>query len=477
MSHALARNFIVQTVGKILSIVLGLFTLSLLTRSLGVEAFGEYTTAVTFLQFFGVIVDFGLSLTLVVMISEPGADEERITGNVFALRMVSAAVCFGLAPLLVLAFPWSAPIKEGVLVGAIGYACMAGATMLVGIFQKHASVWRASVGELINRVVLFGLAFWFLSLGWGVVAVIWALTVANVAWLVAMLAFARPFVRVGLRFEGAMWKRIVARSWPMAVSIIFNLIYLKGDVLALALFRTQTEVGYYGAAYRVIDVLTVIPTIFMGLLLPSLVEDWKAGRRAEFGHHLQRAFDVFALLYLPMVAGVELLAVPVLGLVAGKGFEASGVILRLLILALPGVFLGVLYNHAVVAVDRQRRMLWAFVACALLCAAGYFVLIPAFGMSAAAGVTIFSEWFVALVAFLVVRRESAFRLSLGRAARALLAAAAMDGVLLLIPHLNVLVLVLIGAVSYVGFLFLFGAVDRQTLMSLMPARLAKHKTE
>ncbi len=475
MLRALAKNFIIQTAGKGLSVLFGIFILSLLTRALGAEAFGEYTTATTFLQFFGVLVDFGLTLTLVVMISEPGADEARVTGNIFSLRLVSAIAFFGLAPLVVLLLPWNAVIKESVAVGAVAYACMAAAAMLVGVFQKHESIWRASTGELVNRVVLFALAAVFLAFGWGVIAVMWALVAANVAWLAAMLLFARPFVRIRLRFEWPVWKRIFAISWPMALSIAFNLVYLKGDLLTLALFRTQTEVGWYGAAYKVIDVVTVVPNIFMGLLLPALAADWKAGRRGEFGAHLQRAFDVFALLFLPIVAGAELLAAPLLTLIAGRGFAASGGALQLLAFAVPGVFLGALFGYAVVAVERQRKMMWGYLACAIVCAGGYLLLIPPFGIPAAAGVTIFSEWFVALAAFLVVRREERFRLSLTRAGRALLAALAMALALWFLPRVNVLVLIVLGAALYAGLLFVFRAVDRQTLRALMPRRLAAHE--
>jgi len=80
---SLAKNFTIQTLGKFLAIFVGLGSIALVTRSLGVERFGEYTTALTFLQFFGVIVDFGLSLTLIVMISEPNVDEKKIVGNFF----------------------------------------------------------------------------------------------------------------------------------------------------------------------------------------------------------------------------------------------------------------------------------------------------------------------------------------------------------------------------------------------------------
>lgn len=474
MSHVFARNFLIQVVGKVVSVLIGLFTLALLTRSLGAEAFGEYITAVTFLQFFGIIVDFGLSLTLVVMLADPDADKERLTSNIFTLRMISAVLLFGIAPLAVLAFPWTGAVKAGVAAGAIGYACMAGATLLIGVFQTYANVWRASVSELVNRVVLFTLVFVLGAMGFGVPAMLWATTAANALWLVATLIFAHPFIHIRPRFDRAIQMAILRRSWPMALSIFFNLIYLKGDLLILSLFRSQVEVGYYGAAYRVIDVLTAIPTIFMGLLLPALAADWKQGGHAEFNRHMARAFDAFAILFLPMIAGIQAIGVPVLRLVAGDEFAASGRILALLAFALPGVFLGALYGHGVVAVDRQRRMMMGYLICAVASIAGYLILVPRFGMTGAAAVTVASETFIAVVCFWVVRRAGASWPSFIVPGKALVASLVMYAILHALPNLPVLAALALGVVIYAAGLWLLG-IRPDLLRDLGPKQLSVHE--
>src|SRR3989338_3847269 len=85
-AKSIASNFSIQLLGKGVSVLVGLISIALITRALGTHAFGEYTTAITYLQMFGVLVDFGLTLTLIVMISKTGIDEERVVGNFFGLR-------------------------------------------------------------------------------------------------------------------------------------------------------------------------------------------------------------------------------------------------------------------------------------------------------------------------------------------------------------------------------------------------------
>lgn len=470
-----AGNFVIQVMGKILSVLVGLVSIAVLTRALGQFGFGEYTTAITFLQVFGVIVDFGLSLTLIVMISEPGADEKKIVGNIFTLRMVSAAILFGIAPIIVLAFPWSHTVKLGVLVGAAAYFLMSGAAMLVGLFQKHATIWRASLAELINRIVLLGIVILFSFHKLGVVPMISALVAANAVWLFLMIWFAKTHVRIRPQFDLSIWKDTVRRSWPIAVSILFNLVYLKGDLFFLSLLRTPEEVGLYGVSYRIIDVLTVIPTIFMGLLLPSLVADWAKKGKGEFEKHIHRAFSVFVIMVIPIIAGAQVIGNDLMVFIAGQEFADSGIILRILIWALIGVFFGALYGHTVVAINKQKLMLFGYAATAVLSVAGYLWSIPRFGMIGAAGVTIFSESLIAILTFSVIWHEIRVRPPFLIFWKATVAAIVMAYMIKMLPETHVLLTMTAGAIIYTIVLLILGGISRQTIRELMPSRLAIHK--
>ena len=238
MSRFIARNFLIQMGGKGLSILFGLISIAILTRALSPETFGEYTTIMTLLQLFAVIVDFGLTLSLVVMIAKPDADESQIVGNFFSLRVLSGLVVFGLTPIVAIALEYPNVMIEAVAWGAVGYLFMGAATMMIGVFQKHETIWRASLAELMNRLVLVGLLFLFWRMNFGLLAMVAAGVVANAVWLTLMILFAKRFVRVRPRIDLSVWKEAFTPSWPIAISIFFNVLYLKGDILFLAHFRT-----------------------------------------------------------------------------------------------------------------------------------------------------------------------------------------------------------------------------------------------
>ncbi len=464
---AITKNFSVQAGGKFLSVLIGLVSVAIITRALGAEGFGEYTTAMTYLQLFGVMVDLGLTLTLVVMISEPNADERRVIGNLLSLRLLSAALLFSAAAIIVTGLPWSKTVMMGVGIGAIAYFFMSGATMLTGVFQKHGAMWRAALAELASRIVMLGLIAWFAWQGFGVVAMIAGLVVVNILWFILTIIFARPFVRIRPACETAVWKDALKRSWPIAVSIFFNLLYLKGDILFLAYFRDQTEVGIYGLSYKIIDVLTALPVMFMGLVLPGLVSAWGQKDSQNVRHFLNTTFDIFAIMAIPVIVGAQAVAVPLIRLIAGEGFDASAIILKLLIFATVGVFFGALYGHAVLAVQKQRVMMWGYIITAIVAVAGYLIFIPKYGMWGAAWMTLISESMIAIWTFVVVYKAAKILPNFIVTAKVILASAMMYLLLIKLPeNWPILINIALAAVFYFVILLLVRAIKTEYLAQL-----------
>ena len=447
-AKSIASNFTVQLIGKGLALAMGLGIIAIMTRALGAEQFGEYTTAITYLQMFGVLVDFGLTLTLIVMISEDGIDEERIAGNFLGLRLLSGFLLFSLAPISILAFPFSSTVNQAVLIGALAYFFMGGATMLIGIFQKHQAMWRSALAELINRFVLLALVIIITLTAPTVQWMVAASVIANAAWLIAMIALARPLVRIRPQADWQLWKDIITRSWPIAISIAFNLLYLKGDILFLAYFREQTEVGLYGVAYRILDVLTVLPVMLMGLVLPSLVKAWSSKNVELFRSRVAKLFDVFMLAVVPIIIGAQLVATDLVHLIAGTEFTQAGPVLALLIIALLGVFLGALFGHLVVAINKQKPMTWGYVGVAIIAIAGYLWLIPDYGMYGAIWVTLVSEGLIALITYLVVRNVTGIRMNLTVTLKAIIASLLMAAAIMVIPLPHVILTVTLGVIVY-----------------------------
>jgi hypothetical protein len=57
---------------------------------------------------------------------------------------------------------------------------------------------------------------------------------------------------------------------------------LQGDRVILPLYASQTIVGYYGAAYRVLDITIQIAAMIMGIIMPLVTYAWSRQNIPEF---------------------------------------------------------------------------------------------------------------------------------------------------------------------------------------------------
>lgn len=472
LAKKIAHNTLIQIAGKIISTVLGLFSLALITRYLGQTGFGEYTTIVTFLTFFAVIADLGLTLITVQMISGQRSDENKILNNLFSLRLVSAVFFIGLAPLTVIFLPYSPAVKIGVLIAAVSFVFPALNQVLVGLFQKKLSMDRSALAEVISRVVLIiGI---LMTEGWGggLLGILIATIASSGASFVLHYLFSLKFSTVKLEFDLSLWKKIISRSWPLAITIILNLIYLRADTLILSLFRGPEVVGLYGAAYKIIDVLTTLPFMFAGLILPILTTAWLENNHHYFKKVLQKSFDVMAIIAIPLVIGAQFLGEPVMLFVAGRDFILAGAILKILIFAVAAIFLGAMFSHAVIAIDKQKKMIGFYVFTSISSLAAYLYLIPRYSYLGAASVTIYSEVLIAIFSAYCIFKYSRFFPSLLTFLKALLAGLLMGLFIYFFPASyqatlgGLLLIIILATILYFFFLYLIGGFNAEDLEAI-----------
>ena len=149
-----AHNYIFQVISKGISTILGLIAMALMARYLGAHDFGHYITIITFLSFFGILADLGLTLITVQMISEENVNVEKILSNLLAIRFVSALLFIGIAPLSVFILPYEALTQKGVLITAGSFFFIALSQILVGLFQKNLNMDKVAISEVVSRILL-----------------------------------------------------------------------------------------------------------------------------------------------------------------------------------------------------------------------------------------------------------------------------------------------------------------------------------
>lgn len=473
VARALAHNTGIQVAGKAVSTVLGVFVVALMTRHLGQEGFGMYSTANAFLQFFAILLDFGLNVMIVQMLGERAGDkeyEDRVVSATFTLRTITAFVILSIAPIIGFLFPYPFELKIALFAIWASFFTTALNQIVIGVQQRHLKMHAVAVSEVIGRAILLIGVIIARAVGLGLIPIVLFVSLGSTVSFFLNFLVARRYANFRWNVDPVFWKQLLRRSWPIGVAILFNLLYFKADTLILSFVRTQSEVGIYGAAYRVLEILITIPFMYSGILLPIIAKSWATKQKDRFSKLLGNSYDAMVMLAAPLIAGTLVLATPGIVLIAGSDFAESGDVLRVLVLAVGAIFFGTISSYGVVAIDAQKKMLPIYIVVAVIALAGYIAFIPQYGIWAAAWLTVASETLVAVGSTVLLLKLSGTRWIPTASLKAVFAAAAMALAIWPLRDKPLGVPVVIGIATYMALLIATGAVSKATIKEIVSVR-------
>src|SRR3989338_5707481 len=426
MLRKITLNTIASSLGKVLGGGISLVILGFITRSLGVFGFGQYATGVAYLSTFQILADLGLYSLLTKEISQKPEQEKQLVGQFFTLRLIVAVFFMALASVLVFLFPYSRELKLGIVFASSAFVMLSLTQLFFGVFQKYLQVYKAAFAEVFGRVVQLGFVWFFFVRGGGLFHYLSAVLAGVFVIFVVDLVFVRRLVPFKVTFRNLEWRRIIKTTYPIAISIIFTLLYFKSDTLLLSIIKTQEEVGTYNVAYKILEVLIFFPAAFVGLLLPILSRYAKENKE-KFSHLLSSLVElIFTVTLTAVVCGV-LLSYSIVNFIGGTEFLPSGLPLQILFIETGIIFLATLFGNSVVALDLQKKAMWAYVAGFIFNFVANLIFIPKYSYLGASWTTVATELLVFIYIVYIVRTKTKFSISFSVLFRAVLVATVVGG--------------------------------------------------
>ncbi len=394
--RSISRNLGVAFFSRIVVNALGLVILAILTRTLGPEGFGQYSTVYAYLFFVAIAADMGIGTLLTREISREGADEVRVTSLLVTFRLVLIGVTTAAAVALLPLVRYGSVVTLGILIIILATAAQSIVQVLMGVFQKHLRLGVVSIGDMVTRgIQLVGLAV-LLKLGLvALIPVLWINVAAEVIHVAIMLVAARRIIPFHLRIDIPYWKRILRSAFPIAASLVFTLVYFKIDTIMLSVMRSESEVGMYSVAYKVLEVIIFFPAMYVGLIMPLLSKF--AFRSSEFRPVFFRAARRLGAGAALTVLVLVVFANPIIAIIGDTAFSASVPLLRILSLAVGIIFFGNLFGNAIIALDLQSKGVWIYALGAVLNVILNLLFIPSYGAYAAAWNTVVTELVVTML--------------------------------------------------------------------------------
>ena len=448
VARKVVRNSVLQLGGRALTMGIALGTLTVLSRYLGPTRFGQYQLVIAFLTLVNVS-DLGITTIAVRHLSSTNRDPDELMGNVLTVRTILSVVSSLLAISLAWALGYPSEIKTAIAIASLSFPLTIFTAAYSVTFAANLRMEYAALGNVVQSIVgLTAMGIVVLTEG-GLVRLVIAFDIGILANSLICLYFARKFVRPHFRFDMQYSRQVVREALPLGIAVLVISAYGRIDMVFLKAFTDSDSVGYYGFAYRVVDLAFPLSFFFVGSVFPVLSGYHSAGKQAEFKALYQRSHDVLSLLGMSIVTAIILFAAPVVRILGGREYDQSIRSMQVLSMAVALIWISNLVDHGLIAVGKQGSLLWIASIGLVVNVAANLVLIPMYGKEGAAAVTVLTEAAVLIPALVVLSRHMGSTPSFWVAGR-LLPVIGVAGVMVYALHLSweteaVLTFVLFGA--------------------------------
>jgi O-antigen/teichoic acid export membrane protein len=284
--------------------------------------------------------------------------------------------------------------------------------------------------------------------------------------------FASKIVRIGFAWNGKAWKAILKEALPISISAMLGYLYFKLDTIFLSIIPLSggldnaTVVGIYGSAYKVLEILLLVPAIFLGSVFP-VMSRFLESKDDRVGLLLQRSVEVMALFGFPVTLLLLIGAPQIISFVAGQAFMEAVVPLRILSLAILINYFSTVFTYTALTLNKQVSLIKIYLVAVVCNAVANYVFIPEYTYRAAAWVTFGTELIVLVFPCIVCVSALKFKPQFGLLGRTLLASLLFGAVLWLARDASLFMLILLTCTFYPAFLWICRALQPKELVSLL----------
>jgi O-antigen/teichoic acid export membrane protein len=434
-----------------------LFTI-VAVRALSQYAFGGYILIQTLLTFGGLLVNFGIDIVVVRMVSQYRSKAGRLLSAAIVTMLILALPAWGGIVGLAHLLRYPAEVRQLVLLAGGALPAMAVSQACIAILKalERMEIFALVSGALSLVAAFSGIVA--LLTGSGLSILVWLLVIrAVVDGAILLYVVHTRFVSLVLGWNIALLRLLLRCAAPIALLTMYSVLLRWVDILLLGRLRTLDDVAIYGAVVRLNDLLALIGASLVGALFPMLSARWEDSRAASWAL-FEKSLSVFSVLGFPVAFGTTILAAPVLRLLFGETYVPGALALALLGWTFFfNVIGGPVGSLLIIAADRLGRLILLVGLVVALNVGLNLLLLPRFSYGGAAAVALLCAMANFGLRVNLIRSYFARPIHLGKiVVRPALAALVMSGFLILFRRLHPLLSVPVGVLVYLVALTALG---------------------
>jgi O-antigen/teichoic acid export membrane protein len=430
------------------------FVIVLLARKLGTAGFGQYSFALSFVGFFALFTNFGFNSLMIRDIAKDKSLTNKYINNILSIKIL-----FSITALLALVISSFFIGKSTIIITAI---YIFGIDLVISsfsesmrcLFHAYEIMEFDSILKIIEKLLWAGLILVviFNNLTLFNVAIA-TLCSASIGLIITYFVVRKKISKIKLESDFVFWKKVIILAWPFALTSLFAAINFRIDQVMLSFMTTDTLVGTYSAAYKIIDILVIIPNILLTALYPVFSKYYHDNKKM-----LKKIFNIslryVIALAIPVVTGVFLLSNKIIDLIYGTEYLASAQVLKILIFISLFTFVNTPFFVLLNAIGKQKITMMNTGFTALANVIMNILLIPRFSIIGAAIATILSEITFLVLSYYQIRKSGIKLNIITKAYKPVIASILMGAFVWYFLDWNIFALIPIGAVIYFSILLL-----------------------
>ena len=469
LTRKVAANTAAQVIGRLVGTALSLISVGVLTRYLGPAAYGNYSIAFLYATIATTLADFGIYS---IGLREMSANPEKATGIAnltITLKTITQTALFMVVILVSLVLPYPPEVKAAVSLALLGGLIATFISSIGLYFQFKLKLYLSVIIELVVKLASVGLILWLVSKHASLLVLVGANPVSMVLGLIVglILLWSQKYaLRWGYNKADAI--KLLRQSLPLGIVTILGYLHFRIDTIILSLLKSPYDVGIYSVAYKVIEIVIVLPAFFTGAIFPIL-SLYHAQKDPRFAGAVQRSFDFLCLLGLPMAFGIIATAKPIILFIAGPSYMSAILPLQILMLAVFFGFINNLLGNLAIVLNLQSKVVRITLSMLITNIVLNLFLISQFSYRGAAVTTVITEFLNVSLMLLLVRKHIAAKISFGRLLKTFFACIVMFGLAsaLVALKVNLVLIIVLSAVVYSGLILLFKGISIQEVLEIV----------
>jgi len=387
-----------------LRIIAGLFVGIYVARYLGPEQFGVYSYAVAFVALFGVIAKLGLDGIVVRDLVNQPEKRDIYLGTAFWLKLIGTLLMLSTLAIAVRFTSNDSTTNLYIFIIASGLIFQSFA-VVDSYFQSKVLSKYVSIAKLIQLSLSSVLKLYFIFIQ---ADLFWFVLVSLIDQITLALALAVAYWRQKIgsffrRFDFGTAKAMLINSWPLILSGIAGILYMRIDQIMIKEMLGEREVGLYSAAVRLSEAWYFVPTIITTSVFPAIVNAKKISQEL-YQARLQNLYTALVWIAIAVAVPMTFLSDWLITFLYGDIYKDAGQVLIIHIWAGVFVSLGVASGSWFTSENLQQYAFYRTSSGAIINIILNLILIPMVGLIGAAIATVIAQSMAALFFDVVTKK-------------------------------------------------------------------------